>query len=325
MPTLALLATGGTIAGSGPQHHYTAGVLDAATLMAGVPGLAALADWHVEQVLSLDSRDMQPAHWLLLAERIRALQADPDIAGIILTHGTDTLEETACALHWLVAPGKPLVLTAAMRPATAPSADGPGNLLDAACVALDPTAAAHGVLIVAGSRILAANRMHKAHTLRTDALRPLEDCGDAGQIIAGRAVWRSAPPAAHAPFTPAPHGALPRVDILSAFAGAPADLIDSCVEAGARGLVLALSGHGSIPADWREALARARQRGVHVVRASRIPAGGVWHGCNEDDDASGTIAAGLNPPPQARVLLMLALASLPDCSTEALRKLFGSR
>ncbi|MEN3112494.1 asparaginase [Uliginosibacterium paludis] len=326
MPTLALIATGGTIAGSGPQHHYTAGVLDASVLLAAVPELAALAAWQVEQPFSIDSRDMQPAHWLDLAARIRQLQVDPSVDGIVITHGTDTLEETAFALHLLVETTKPVVLTAAMRPASARSADGPLNLLHAACTALDPLAALHGVLVTADASVIHAADLLKAHTHKTDALRCIEGRGLAGQIMADTVRWQTAAPQRLGlPELLALSAGvqLPRVDVLSAHAGASADLIDFCVTAGARGLVLALTGHGSIPADWRTALDRARSAGVQVVRASRISAGGVWPGCNEDDEACGCIAAGPHTPQQARVLLMLALAALPDITRSRLAGLFS--
>lgn len=325
MPTLALIATGGTIAGSGPQHRYTAGVLDAASLLGAVPELAELATWQVEQIFAIDSRDMQPAQWLKLASRIRALQADPTIDGIVITHGTDTLEETAFALHLLIAPAKPVVLTAAMRPASARSADGPANLLQAAITALDTDAARHGVTVVANDIIIHSDTLHKAHTHHTDALRCIEGSGLAGRILTGKAQWLT-PPSSVLPALQLPEDiALPRIDILNAAAGTPPDLIDFCVAAGARGLILALTGHGSIPADWRPALTRARQAGVHIVRASRIAAGGVWPGCNEDDEASDCIAAGLHSPQQARVRLMLTLAAQPDISRNRLAALFSAR
>lgn len=323
MPTLALLATGGTIAGSGPQHHYTAGVLNAASLLAAVPELSTLSDWQVEQLFSLDSRDMQPAHWLQLAGRIQALLADPAIDGIIVTHGTDTLEETACALHHLIETSKPLVLTAAMRPASALSADGPLNLLHAACTALDPLAAQHGVVVVADASVVAARHLVKTNTHKTDALQSIDGHGTLGQVLAGKVHWLAPTTRPAKTFQLDAMQMLPRVDILSAYAGASAGLIDMHVADGARGLVLALSGHGSIPADWRPALARARKAGIQIIRASRIPAGGVWPNCNEDDALTDCVAARLRTPQQARVLLMLALASQAEISRESLDLLFA--
>ncbi|MDQ7988300.1 MAG: asparaginase [Candidatus Dactylopiibacterium sp.] len=320
MPRLALLATGGTIAGSGSQTAYRAGVLDARTLVEAVPRLGELAQWQIEQAFALDSRDLTPAHWLELAARVRALQADPAIDGIVITHGTDTLEETALALHLLLGNAGCVVLTAAMRPATSASADGPLNLIQAACVA--GAGAGRGVLVVADGRILAADAIVKTHTHAVDALQPRPDRAATGSVL-GEAVHFGGP-------APAPRAALlradaplPRVDILYASAGAPDDLIDACVRAGARGLVLALTGHGSVPAAWREALARARAAGVSLVRASRVGAGGVWPDCNEDDEAAGTIAACHATPQQARVLLMLALAARPVPARNDLVALFA--
>lgn len=323
MPTLALIATGGTIAGSGALHRYTAGVLDASILLAAVPELGELAGWHIEQPFALDSRDMHPAHWLQLAERIRALREAPGIDGIVITHGTDTLEETACALHWQIGAGKPVVLTAAMRPASSLSADGPLNLLQAARCALDPAAGGYGPLVVADSMLIHGDRLVKAHTHRPDALRSLDGTEAAGMMIADSVRWLGAPRPCPTPFALNTGTVLPRVDILAACAGASPDLIDACLAGGTAGIVLALSGHGSIPADWRPTLARAIAQDIVILRASRIAAGGVWHGCNEDDAQSGCIAAGLRTPQQARALLLLALASGAFRSHTALAALFA--
>lgn len=322
MPRLALLATGGTIAGTGDPQHYQAATLDASTLFAGIPDLARIAQWHVEQVFQLDSRDMQPQHWVTLAERIAALQGAPDIDGIVITHGTDTLEETAFALHLMLPLGKPVVLTAAMRPADAPDADGPSNLLQAARVALTPGAAQHGVLIVANGLIIGAADLMKSHTSNVDALRCHADTLPAGGISSKHIDLRPAETRPLRNALPlAAMGPLPRVDILYGYAGVARDLPTSSVSNGASGLVLALSGHGSVPAAWRAPLQVLLQQGVAVVRASRIAAGGVGHNCNEDDDDFGTLAAGRLTPQQARVLLILGLASKPAADLRTLCKL----
>ncbi len=307
MPRLALVATGGTIAGLGSDANYTAGLLDAGALLAAQPALAELASWQLQQAFSLDSRDLEPSHWLTLAATIQPLLDDPAIDGIVITHGTDTLEETAFALALLLPAGKPVVMTAAMRPANSAEADGPANLLQAARVACCAEAAGRGVLVVAQGQILAAARCHKADTQALDALRA--SAGSAiGQVEGEQVIFT-----AHAPALPqlalTPGKPLPRVDILYGHAGMPADLVAACVTAGARGLVLALTGHGSVPAALRPALQAAQQAGVSIVRASRIASGGVWPDCNEDDQANGFIAAGALSPQQARVALLLALAT----------------
>lgn len=322
MPRLALLATGGTIAGTGDPQHYQAATLDAATLFTGVPGLNEMAQWQVEQIFQLDSRDIRPQQWITLAERIAALQAAPDIDGIVVTHGTDTLEETAFALHLLLPPGKPIVLTAAMRPADAPDADGPANLLQAARVASMQEAATHGVLVAANSLIIAGADLAKTHTSNVDALRCRGNGSPLGMIspkhidirAAGVSQLRNALPLAGI-------GPLPRVDILYGYAGVAADFPTLCAANGAQGLVLALSGHGSIPAVWRASLHALVQQGIMVVRASRIEGGGVHSNHNEDDDVFGTLPAGQLTPQQARVLLILGLASRSGADLRALFRL----
>lgn len=322
MPRLALLATGGTIAGTGDPQHYQAATLDAATLFTGVPGLNEMAQWQVEQIFQLDSRDIRPQQWITLAERIAALQAAPDIDGIVVTHGTDTLEETAFALHLLLPPGKPIVLTAAMRPADAPDADGPANLLQAARVASTQEAATHGVLVVANSLIIAGADLAKTHTSNVDALRCRGNGSPLGLIspkhigirAAGVRQLRNALPLTGI-------GLLPRVDILYGYAGVATDFPTLCAANGAQGLVLALSGHGSIPAVWRASLQALVQQGIAVVRASRIEGGGVHGNHNEDDDDFGTLPAGQLTPQQARVLLILGLASRSGADLRALFRL----
>ena len=308
LPRLALLATGGTIAGSGPQESYAAATLGAEALLAAVPQLGTLAAWQIEQAFALDSRDFTPTHWLALAAHIQMLQADPAIAAILVTHGTDTLEETALALHLLLPTNKPVVLTAAMRPADSLSADGPLNLLQATRVALDPASRNRGVLVVANERIHAGRELAKIHTHAPDALASPASGAEGSVCGATIAYLRSAgsPRPALLPHISAE--ALPRVEILPGHAGMDGALLDAALAAGARGLVLALAGHGSIPAALHSTITRAVAQGVIVVRGSRIGPG-VWHNHNENDDALGTIAAARLNAVQARVLLILALAS----------------
>ncbi|WP_374616091.1 asparaginase, partial [Thauera aminoaromatica] len=172
-PRIALLATGGTIAGTAGSatdtRDYTAGQLGPAALLAAVPQLAELARIDATQIFSVDSKDMTPQHWLVLSRRVQRLMDDPAVDGIVITHGTDTLEETACFLNVTVATTKPVVITAAMRPATALSADGPLNLYQAVELACRPAAARSGVLAVIGDRILPAATLAKRHPSAVDA------------------------------------------------------------------------------------------------------------------------------------------------------------
>ncbi|WP_374403667.1 asparaginase [Niveibacterium sp.] len=310
MPNLLLVATGGTIAGSAADSadtsHYRAGALSAESLLAALPEAATLGQITAEQPFALDSKDMTPAHWLALAALLRERLAAPDVDGIVVTHGTDTLEETGFLLHLTLPRTKPIVLTAAMRPATARSADGPMNLLQAFACAGTHEAAAFGPLVVAGDRIWRARDCSKRHTHVPDALGGI-DAGPVGVAIGTQIRFDHGGDGAAPYFAGTLPSELPRVDILSAYAGAPADQIDASVANGAAGVVLALAGHGSVPETWLPAIARAVARGVSVVRASRVASGGVMPQANFDDAAHGTLACGRLTPWQARVALMLAL------------------
>lgn len=292
MARIRLLATGGTIAGAadptGDGARYVAGVVDVEQLVGQLPGLADIARVEAEQVLALDSRDMSPAHWQVLAPRVRQALSDPDVDGVVILHGTDTLEETAWFLHLALPPSKPVVLTGAMRPADHPQADGPANILNAVSRA---AAGVPGVRVVLNGGPWQARELAKLRTVGLDAFGAVTTSPLRG---AGRFAHLDARP-------------LPRVDILPGYAGAPAELIDACVAGGARGLVLALTGHGSVPAAWVAALRRAREAGVFILRASRC-AGPVIRNANADDDGEGYLTAGDLPPLKARIALMLARA-----------------
>jgi L-asparaginase type II len=319
MPCLALLTTGGTIAGTGDVNRYSAAQLGAQDLLAAVPGLGALADLRVDEVFARDSRDLTPAHWLQLASRILALIDDSSVDGIVVTHGTDTLEETAFALHLLLPTHKPVVLTAAMRPSTSLSADGPLNLLQAARVALSPESVGRGVLVVANDQVIAARFVAKTHTHAPDALRA-PGAGPEGHIYGDALRYlRPASASRTARFDVPDLHSLPQVDILLAYAGASDAPLRHALASRSGGIVLALAGHGSLPQAWRPTLDTLRAQGATIVRASRI-GGGVMQQCNEDDDALGLIAAeGLNAL-QARILLMFGLAARTPLPT--LRALF---
>jgi len=302
---VVLIATGGTIAGSAarPQDHvgYTAGALGADDLVAAVPALQGVP-LQAMTLARLDSCDMEHATWLALARCVAEQLARPEVAGVVITHGTDTLEETAYFLHRTVRADKPVVLTAAMRPATALSADGPQNLLDAVTVARRPGAA--GVLAVLGGRVFAGAELRKLHGYRVEAF----DAGDAGAV----AVLEDGALRCFRDW-PAPDGvrddvlgddaaAWPAVDVVTSHAGARGEVIDALVAAGARGIVIAGTGNGSVHLRLREAAVRAEARGVVVWRASRCQLGGVV-----GTTAGALPSAGPLTPVQARVELLLSL------------------
>ena len=308
-----MLATGGTIAGeagdASKTSGYKAGVLGVDKLLGAVPSLSQVARIHAEQVASIDSKDMTPALWATLCTRVNALLAQDDIDGIVITHGTDTLEETAYLLHLTVKSEKPVVLTAAMRPATALSADGPLNLLNAVTVAASRASWKQGVLVAFNNQIHCARDVTKTSTYAVDAFRSPE--GGAlgwvqdGQVEFQRAVVR--PHTLRSPFQIIAD--LPVVEIVTSYAGASRAAIDAFVAAGVKGLVIAGTGNGSLHSALQQAVAEAVRQGVAVVRSSRVGAGHVMRNGAAPDDALGSITADALNPYKARVLLMLALAA----------------
>lgn len=308
LPTIALLATGGTIAGAAASATQTSGYaiggVDASALLDAVPQAGEVARVMPEQLLNIDSKDMTPALWLQIAARVRQLLAQPDVDGIVITHGTDTLEETATALDLLLPPGKPVVMTCAMRPSTALSADGPMNLYDAVRCAADSKAAGRGVMLCFGERILPALGLRKLDAHRLTAFDTT-----AGDLGTTRPAIRFFAPAPARQFDtlqlPEALGDLPRVDIVYCAAGTPPDLIQAAMAAGAQGIVAVLPGNGSVPDAWIDSLAAAVAKGLVVVRASRCGQGAVFDAGL--DARIGCVPAGLLSPGAARAAVMLAL------------------
>jgi len=312
LPRIAVFATGGTIAGAAPESAntagYQAGVIGVAQLLAVVPGLDAIAQIEAEQVASIDSKDMTLVLWTTLAQRVNAVLARDDIDGVVVTHGTDTLEETAWLLHLTVKSMKPVVMTAAMRPATALSADGPLNLLNAVTLAASGAAAGQGVLVAFNNRIHCARDVTKISTYAVDAFQSPE-IGALGWVQDGRVEFQRRalrPHTVDSPFT-ADAPWLP-VEIVASYAGVSRIAVDALVAAGVSGIVVAGTGNGSIHATLQQALAEAVAKGVAVVRASRAGSGHVMHNGAAKDDALGFVSAGSLNPYKARVLLALALA-----------------
>ena len=313
LPEIHLVATGGTIAGSASNTtdtaNYSAAALSADTLLAALPEAGAIARITSEQLFARDSKDLQPTDWLRLAQRLRELIAqEGGPAGIVVTHGTDTIEETAFFLALTLPRTVPVVLTAAMRPATARSADGPMNLLQAIAAAADPRFATAGPLVAANDRLWRARDVTKRHTHAPEALGGFDAAPYATAVGTQWLPPRWQPTDAAPRFAGELPAALPDVWILPGYAGAPAELIDHAISKGVRGLVLALAGHGSVPTAWEPAIDRALAADIAIVRASRVPVGGVTPNANYADSTRGTIASAALSPMQARVLLMLCLA-----------------
>lgn len=316
-PRVVILATGGTIAGSAPSETeagYKAGAVAVDALIRAVPQLADLAVVRGEQVASIGSQDMNDAVWLQLGKRLNELLASPDVDGVVITHGTDTLEETSYFLHLVAKSDKPVVLTGSMRPSTAMSADGPLNIYNAVAIAADPAARGRGVLVAVDDDIHSAHDITKTHT--TDvATFSSHEAGLVGVSLFGKQIYYRTPSALHTLHSELalPSGTtLPRVDILYAHANMSPDLIDAAVANGAKGIVVAGVGDGNMTAPALEAVKRARAKGVAVVRASRTAAGIVRRNIEVDDDALGTVASMELGPGKARVLLQLALLKTSD-------------
>jgi L-asparaginase len=312
LPRIAVLATGGTIAGQAGDaartSGYKAGVVGVDKLLDAVPSLSQIARIHAEQVASIDSKDMTPALWGTLCARVNALLAQDDVDGIVITHGTDTLEETAYLLHLTVKSDKPVVLTAAMRPATALSADGPLNLFNAVTVAANRAAWKQGVLVAFNNQIHCAREVTKTSTYAVDAFRSPE-VGALGWVQDGEVRFQRGVLRRHtlqSPFEMA--GPLPNVEIVTSYAGASRASIDAFVAAGVKGLVIAGTGNGSMHSTLQAGVADAIKQGVAVVRSSRVGAGHVMRNGAAPDDALGSISADTLNPYKARVLLMLALS-----------------
>ena len=322
---IMILATGGTIAGAGEtgtQAGYTSGKVSIESMIAAVPGIDQLADISGEQLANVGSQDMTFAIMIDLARRINELLTGGEADGVVVTHGTDTMEETALFLSLTVKSKKPVVMTGSMRPSTAVSADGPLNLYNAVAVAADPQAADRGVLVVMNDRIHGAHSLTKTDTTAVETfLSPIN--GLIGTVTYGKIQYFRHPFRKHthkSEFSVDGVSELPRVDILYACADMPADLIDASVERGAKGIVIAGDGNGNMNAATVARAARAAQQGIVIVRSSRVPAGKIGRNVEIDDDRLGFIVSDELNPPKARVLLMLAL--LKQRSLEEIQQLY---
>jgi L-asparaginase len=303
---IVVLGTGGTLAGTAADVHdnlgYRAGQIGIGELLARIPGLSGVP-LEPEQVAQIDSKDMSFDIWRSLALRCAHWLAQEDVGGLVIGHGTDTLEETAYFLQAVLAPAKPVVLTCAMRPASALVPDGPQNLLDAVAVASAP--AARGVVAVCAGAIHAAAEVAKQHTYRLDAFTS-GDAGPLGYVEEGAVrqlrAWPAQGPVAGALDKMNAVVRWPRVEIVTSHAGASGGIVQALLAQGVDGLVVAATGNGTVHQDLEAALLQARDRGVRVVRASRCAQGRVQ---GTPGDAL-PHAGGLSPV-KARIALLLEL------------------
>ena len=322
---VVILATGGTIAGAaatGTQAGYTSGAVNIDTMIAAVPGITDLANIKGEQISNVGSQDMTFDIMLKLARRINELAKSPGVDGFVITHGTDTMEDTAFFLNLTVKTDKPVVMVGSMRPSTAVSADGPLNLYNAVGVAADPKAAGRGVLVVMNDWIQGAHSLTKTSTTAVQTfMSPLR--GLVGTANYGKNDYYTSPEWKHttqSEFDITGVTTLPRVDIIYASADMSPDLIDCAATNGAKGVVIAGVGNGNMNKASVTAAANAVKKGVVVVRSSRVATGSVGRNVELNDDQLGLIASDELNPQKARILLTLAL--LKQRTPEQIQQLF---
>src|SRR6478735_661098 len=317
LPRIIILATGGTIAGAGTSADragYTAGKIPIEDLIGSIPTVKKVADITGEQIASVGSQDMTVDIWKKLAIRINEIASKKEADGIVITHGTDTQEETAYFLDLALTTDIPVVLTGSMRPATAISADGPKNLYDAITIAINPKSKGRGVLVSFNEGIFDAREVMKMSTTKTNAFGS-PNTGAVGQAYDGRVEYYSRSEREVNPKKPIVLKAdtkLPRVDIVYMYADAPADQLDLLVSKKVDGIVIAGVGNGNFNKAYMEAVKKAVAAGIIVVRASRAPSGRVVLHDEINDDELGTIVSDDLTPQKARVLLMLALTRGKD-------------
>jgi L-asparaginase type II len=326
LPNVVILATGGTIAGTGATSTttvgYTAAKVGVDALIKAVPEMSKIANVSGEQVFQIASESMTNEHWLTLAKRVNALLAQPNVDGIVITHGTDTLEETSYFLDLVVKSKKPVVLVGSMRPSTAISADGPINLYNAVALAGSPEAVGKGVLVALNDQINAAREVTKTNTVTADTFKTTE-LGMLGYIVSGKAhFYRQSlrKNTLDTEFDVSNLAALPAVDVAYSYANVGTTAIDAFVAAGDQGIVHAGTGDGSLPARTKPALVAAHKKGVIIVRSSRVGQGIVARNGEANDDELDFVVSDTLNPQKARILLMLALTKTHD--TKEIQRMF---
>ncbi|HOW47632.1 MAG TPA: asparaginase [Rubrivivax sp.] len=322
---VVVLATGGTIAGAGASAlnsaSYSAAKVPVDKLLAGLPELSGIAKVRGEQVFQIASESFTNDNLLALARRVSALAKQGDVDGIVITHGTDTLAETAYFLSLTVHTAKPIVVVGSMRPGTALSADGALNLVDAVTVAAAQDAQGKGVLVTMNDEIQSARDVNKDVNIQTGAFK--SQWGPLGMVVEGRNYWFRTLDKRHttrSEFDIDTLDKLPQVDIVYAYGSVQPTALDALVSAGSQAIIHAGTGNGSVADRMVPALQRARAGGVLIVRASRVPYGFVLRNAEQPDDKYDWVVAHDMRPEKARILTMLALTKTRD--TRELQRMF---
>jgi glutamin-(asparagin-)ase len=325
LPNVVILATGGTIAGAGASAinsaTYAAAKVGVDKLIAGLPELAKVANVRGEQVFQVASESLTDENLLTLAKRVSALSKQADVDGIVITHGTDTLEETAFFLTLTVQTQKPIIVVGSMRPGTALSADGALNLYNAVNVAGSKDAAGKGVLVTMNDEIQSGRDVSKSINIKTEAFK--SQWGPLGMIVEGKNYWFRAPVKRHttqSEFNIDNITALPPVEIAMGYEGVAATAIDALGKSGIKALVHAGTGNGSVANRIVPNLQKVRADGVIVIRSSRVPDGFVLRNAEQPDDKYDWVVAHDLRPQKARILAMVALTKTSD--TKELQRIF---
>lgn len=316
-PNIHILTTGGTIAGTGASAtntNYTAGQVAIGTLLDAVPEVNKIANVTGEQIVKIGSQDMNDAVWLTLAKRINELLKRDDVDGIVITHGTDTMEETAFFLNLTVKSDKPVVLVGAMRPSTAMSADGPLNLYNAVVTAAAKESKGKGVVIAMNGLILGAQGATKMNTVDVQTFQS-PNSGALGYVLNGKVSYNMESLKRHttkSEFDVTNLDKLPKVGIVYSYSNVDADVMTPFLNGGYQGIVHAGVGNGNIHQNLFPMLEKARKQGILVVRSSRVPTGPITLDAEVDDNKYQFVASQELNPQKARVLLMLALTKTND-------------
>lgn len=326
LPRVIVIGTGGTIAGQGKNSTsagYIPGKLPINTLLKNIPSINKVANIKAEQIVSVGSYDMTIETWIKLARRINEIFAKNEADGVVITHGTDTQEETAYFLNLTIKSDKPVVLTGAMRAATAISADGPKNLYDAIVAASDVQSKGKGVMVCFNETLYDGKNVVKVNTTNVNAFASL-NTGPIGQVYDGRVVYYSESlnkKSNNTPFDVSTLDTLPKVEVAYMYVDAGASPIYAFINDRIDGLTIAGSGNGSFNKSILRAVDTAVKKGVIVVRSSRVASGRVTQ-FNQvfDDKKLGTIASDDLNPQKARILLMLALTLTKD--KDKIQKMF---
>lgn len=326
MKNIVVLATGGTIAGvstsSTDTTGYRSAILTVDDIISQISPLKTIANITSEQFVQLDSADMTHEVWLELARRISSLLEREDVDGVVVTHGTDTLEETAYFLNLVVNSEKPVVLVGAMRPSTSLSCDGPMNLYNAVILASSPQSWGKGVLVTLNDTIHCSREVTKTNTALQDTFKA-PDVGNFGYVVDGTPYFYRMPIRKHTYMTSFPIEKikeLPQVDIIYGHVNDRGTLACAAAEAGAKGLVYAGLGNGNMSKHMKDVLGEIQKQGVVVVRSTRVGSGVVTRNGAVDDDQYRFIAADNLNPQKARILLMLALTQ--TASLEEIQAIF---